>query len=307
MNSECVCYITNNKISDMEEWEKGYTEELRQGIVNASGQNYSDPDGAYRKNRDHSFYKKIEIFLNARELKLKDQLKGFYIYKFCEEHPGGIIVKDEHEKELFWLRTDQIGFSAPSKDGNHPYDKYLQISEEKDKYAKVARWIIESRTLGGAFIWPIYICNNNKYSTEYNTQRGGSVNTSRRYYIQDRVDMTLLEVKHTFESDYEKKYSNDVLYRFYQNEKTFMKKWLEHFGKFDTYVNFFMFEKFVDNTYKKPISILNGDLLDDVYEHKAEMTNNVNFEKLFINLNEMIVNRSEKIEKICNSATIDRI
>ncbi len=49
-------------------------------------------------------------------------------------------------------------------------------------------------------------------------------------------------MKHFYDSS---EYENDILYCSYNMCDTHMKEWLEHFVKFDTYLEFFMFDNFV--------------------------------------------------------------
>ena len=47
----------------------------------------------------------------------------------------------------------------------------------------------------------------------------GETNPNYNYYIQDRVDLTLLEIKHSYDNNYANNYSNDKLYKYYIDEK----------------------------------------------------------------------------------------
>lgn len=260
---------------------------------------YRDPDSTYSV-EESIFYKLLEKFLKKRE---EDVLNGNYKYIFKPK--WGIGVYDENGF-LFYLRSDQFGFSRPTKDNNYPYNRYLDLSQDYlEACNKVGSWINDTRTIGGSFLWPIRKCNDGKYRSEYNCDRGGQVNTGKNYYIQDRVDLTLLEIKHSYNPDYEKKYSGDKLFRYYIDDVNYagyecshMKQWLQHFGTFYNYVDFFMLWDFVDKETLQVLNIVDGTKLDDNQERVPFLTNELQldvFENMLDRLAKATFSRSTLI------------
>ncbi|NLK29230.1 MAG: hypothetical protein GX306_12980, partial [Clostridiales bacterium] len=137
------------------------------------------------------------------------------------------------------------------------------------------------RTIGGCFIWPIQKCCGKKiqWRANYNIARG------IRSYLEDRVDLTLLEVKHYYDyiddrESYKKNNPyNDRLYSSIKKETSTMEDFLAHFGSFKNYVQYFHFQDFVEeiNEYTlMPINIVCSDLeknckvlLENEPEHKT--------------------------------------
>lgn len=273
---------------------------------------YYDPDGSdKRKMRTCSYYWELTQFLNKREIWLERGRVGETRYKYiapnnCKkleevEEKGQekgsdtneIIIKGKNNEEKFRLKSDQFGFSVGEKKREEIFDKhpygYLcklvekETKEEKDRvYGVIAECIYHTRTLGGGFLWEKGIWG------VYNENRGKS-------YIEDRVDLTLLEIKHLFkwielempeenaqkkeavdlfnrigDKAKDKKKSVDILYYTIKNkienkEKTTLDyiKWLQHFGTFENYIKFFCFDEFVDSKYKTwmPFDIMESKLV----------------------------------------------
>ena len=218
---------------------------------------YQDPD-RLKRNSGSQFYKDYEAFLNKwseNENRYKYQTKG----------PD--CIKDSECDIL--LRTDQFGFSFAGKtayDSRYPYGLYLQLiqsgnmsSDNRKKHIEfIAECVNNTRTLGGAFVWPIAQVWG-KYLSRYNTVRGvGS-------YIEDRIDLTLWEVKCFYqiyeklpektydafreEYDNDETYKNNILFHYpkfkdesYEDEYQAMYKFLAEFSTFDNYAKFFCFE-----------------------------------------------------------------
>lgn len=317
--------------NSIEEWKEVYKPFLRQLYNNdkIAGQYkdpYRDPDSYYTNAK--KFYRDMATFLNKSEVKLKDKLNGEFVYSYDEDEKFIKVV--EGEETLFYLKTDQLGFSAPSEKRSHPYDTYIKIikqsnDENKEKAIEnaiedVAKWVYESRTIGGAFLWALednYSGSSDKpkpqHDFQYNRIRGGSEKGGS--YIEDRVDLTLLEIKTVLETE-----NNCLLANQYKYKKN-MQRWLNHFKKegysaFETYVEFFCFDAFV---YEKSniINILSLDLkeseissskktyksIDEIYgkkeiygeegvQHKID-----DMKKMLNNVNWLINERTAKIEK----------
>lgn len=182
---------------------------------------YTDPDDK----KNEKFYNQLCKFLKKQEEKF--ELDGSYKYKFVS---GKGIEVQENGKILMYLVSDQFGFSAPRIELNHIYDDYLTSKEFEGDYENIKTWILNSRTLGGSFLWP-----KNK-DGDFNSRRGGTNKYSRRYYIQDRVDLTLAEVKSFYGDKKDCPILNEVIEGCPEIEI-----WLSHFKNFKTFVEFFMF------------------------------------------------------------------
>lgn len=258
---------------------------------------YCDPDTTYKKDYNHHFFEQMVKFLNKREDNLKEELNNHYIYKF--EEGKGISVSEANQKcekkFLFYLRSDQLGFSAPTNEKSHPYDLYIMKSKNKyDAVQQVADWVIKSRTIGGSFLWPM------PFYDYYNPNRGGKITSTRKYYIQDRADLTLMEIYYWY-NDKEK---STIMNR--KNiEKDNLKLWLSHFKNFETYIKFFCFESFMhDKDHNIPKDIINGKICDPKWgenneKPKNEITKSLDFQtihKMLERLNIMILKRSEILE-----------
>lgn len=213
---------------------------------------YCDPDNTYQKGYNHEFFDKLVLFLNERERDCQDKLKGRFRYEFCEEGCGIKVMEigeNGSETELFYLRSDQFGFSAPSNEKNHPYDLYISKCSDKQKAVnQVIQWIAATRTIGGSFLWPY------SFWRQYNPRRGGRIHSSRRYNIQDRVDLTLWEIKYR----YEDRAKETIMKSVAEGVKDFhLDLWLDHFADFKTYIEFFRLQPFVNDA-GEPYDILNS-------------------------------------------------
>lgn len=294
---------------------------------------YRDPD--IEDSRSYEFYEKLTKFLNIQENSPEYQLEGKYTYKFNYTKPYGIEVREksndprDKNKEiesgpLFYLKSDQFGFSRPSTEHKHPYDSYLEktLKEAENKEAdikekeindaknNVAKWLYETRGLGGSFLWPMEqkTCGGWDSNPKYNTERGGTKFRKGGSYIEDRVDLTLLEIKQVM--DYigfnHPELEGNILWNCCLPE-TNMIKWLRHFMNFETYVEFFKFNDFVGEKFipydittktktyvsgKRSRTIWTGEDKDDM--DKEQLGN------MFNNVAKRIKKRSKEMEDIVN-------
>ena len=180
-------------------WKKKYIARFRASYIshlkktNLVNALYCDPDTTHKKSLDNHYFERLFIFLNEQE---KIVLEGKYTYKF--EVDKGIKVTIDNENNGFYLKSDQLGFSAPTNEKVYPYDLYLMKSNgTKADIEQVADWIITSRTIGGSFLWP------EQFYKIYNSSRGGKINSKKRFYIQDRVDLTLWEIYYWYNENEE--------------------------------------------------------------------------------------------------------
>lgn len=265
---------------------------------------YNDPDN--KKNTD--FYDKLASFLNAASWKNKKNL-----YFKANEAPYGMITvyyKDKKgEEHHFTIHSDQLGFSAVPCiyfKQNYPLSRYLEMQKNKsdkdpDAVADfLAGYVYTTRTLGGSFLWP------ESWHRDYNMGRGN------RSYIEDRVDLTLLEIKHIYEiRKWEKllPYGGDILFQSCKNNDA--QTWFGFFKSFEDYVDFFEFNDFVENiskTSKKeyiPINILTGKAFETDYPRRqTNVLKKIEDEKqlkaMLERVRDMVAKRTKKMEDLIN-------
>ena len=296
------------KISEMNDWKEAYVERFTMSYVselkttNSVRALYCDPDTTYKKSLDNHFFERLVTFLNEQENCFdKKLLKGKYTYKF--EVNKGIKVTSDNEKDGFYLKSDQLGFSAPTNEKVYPYDLFLIKSRDIDKALKqVANWIVSSRTIGGSFLWP------EQFYKKYNLCRGGKIDSKNQYYIQDRVDLTLWEIFYWYENnDSSNKKVTKMTSVNDEKATDALEKWLSHFKTFETYIEFFCFQDFVKDK-SCPINILSGSAEEPQWnntsDRKPEITELLELEKIkamLERLNNQILNRSKKMEQIIAS------
>lgn len=291
----CKTYILNKneEIYKYDEWMKNYVSFLKLFYGHKKCSNiYNDPDYTWHT----TFYEDLEKFLNAREDKM--DLDEKWSYKF-DCNSDGIKVIDKNNRWLFTIFSDQFGFSAPNKYRNHPYDVYAEVSDNEEKSLEnIADYVYYTRTIGGSFLWPI------DGGKGYNKARGGTRNYNSKkpydHYIEDRVDLTLLEIKKYYEG------KDDIILNNYMSDN--MDKWLKHFKDFNHYVDFFIFNSFVDKDYNPKSLFGNNWDNDDGKNWKRIIKNREEdiklnkekykeeLERVFENLKEMTRIRSDKIE-----------
>lgn len=265
---------------------------------------YNDPDN--KKNTD--FYDKLADFLNAASWKNKKNL-----YFKANEAPYGMITvyyKDKKgEEHHFTLHSDQLGFSAVPCTyfkQNYPLSRYLEMQKNKsdkdpDAIADfLTKYVYTTRSLGGSFLWP------ESWHRDYNMGRGNGS------YIEDRVDLTLLEIKHIYEFRKLESllpYSRDLLFNRYKNQ--YADKWFGFFDSFEDYVDFFMFNNFVKATVKNgkkeymPINILTGKAFETEYPgYKTNTLKGIKDEKQLKAMLDLVMDkvakRTKKMEDLIN-------
>lgn len=299
MKNYIVKFKCDSGYIDAQEWEDVYLDGNR-----INYKIYQDPD-----NSSKELYEDITKFLNIQENKVKE-LKGKFKYELSLD-PLGIKVCEKNESNsqlLFILRSDQLGFSAPSVEKNHIYDFYLDKSENKEQARKsISKWIFNLRSIGGCFLWPMKWNEKIKrwQLTYYNVQRG-------MYQMQDRVDVTLQDIKNCFETMITPQMYKRIpkLYDRYTKEKN-MQLWLNHFGSgkdgFLRYVEFFCFKDFLNDN-GMPKDLLDGgeiNFWNPKYVKKFSEYAVEDLEKILNNLNKCVLSRSEAIEKILKITVVE--
>lgn len=305
---------------------------------------YIDPDCVADVGKTE-FYNDLTDFLNEREKSCFEKDRYLYLppsdahgtqewLKNHEEWSGLTDKMDAKKiavlkegKRLFCLTSDQFGFSA--FEGIYEKENYKRYplvnllhfcrgereDEQKEIIERITEYVKNTRTLGGSFLWPVYQVKNNRYECRYNWKRGVG------NYLRDRVDLTLREVKHALDCAVEQKcgynykeYEKlDILYDEYEEDATHMREWLEHFGTFTNYVEYFMLEDFcekmptAEESYEYiPISIIDGEVIREEKEEIRKIVNVEVLEKKQIRdmldrLEEMIRKRTEKMENAIKS------
>lgn len=276
---------------------------------------YIDPD-VCRYVGKTEYYSWLTKFLNCREPKRESTDKYLYIppkkaMGICKEDKKNKYIDDykivvvKNDEVLFRLTSDQFGFSAvesiyvtEAKMKKYPLSRMVLLSrnetdeQEEEIRKQLIEYVENSRTLGGAFVWPTFKKNR---QGRYNAPRG--VNS----YIEDRVDLTLLEIKHALDGEYDKdNFSSDILYNEYKKDDGIMKTWLKHFGTFDNYIDFFMLEPFVAevNGQKIPVDIISGEPLNIDKVGKLQQLNLEKLQEVVIRVENMIIQRTTCMEQV---------
>lgn len=263
---------------------------------------YMDPD----KKESIDFYNDLSDFLNAASCEHRKDL----LFKANGLSKKGIMVyRKKDKKEYFTIQSDQLGFSAVPWiyfSTKYPLSRYLEMQKNKldkdpDAIAEfLANYVYKTRTLGGSFLWPKSLCST------YNKSRG------IRNYIEDRVDLTLLEIKHIYEiRKWEKllPYGGDILFQSCKNNDA--QTWFGFFKSFEDYVDFFEFNDFVENiskTSKKeyiPINILTGKAFETDYPRRQtnvlkEIEDEKQLKEMLERVRDMVEKRTKKMEDLIN-------
>ena len=336
------------KYYEPEHFEDCYSSFLEGNLSNGY-YSYIDPDCVEDVGKT-DFYKDLTDFLNEREKDCIDE-KDRYLYlppldvheiaKWMENHEELKRFKNEMDakkiavlkdgRQQFCLTSDQFGFSAfEGIYGKENYERYplakLLYScrgkcEEKRKevIGRITEYVKNTRTLGGSFLWPVHQEGNNARACMYNLRRGVG------NYLEDRVDLTLREVKHALDcavelkcgyNNYEEYEKFDILYDYYdyhKKDEMHLKKWLEHFGTFTNFIEYFMLKPFckkmqtAEGSYEYiPINIIDGR---EIGQEKGEIRNIVKVRNLreeeilnMLNLLEKkILERTQNMEKTVKS------
>lgn len=253
---------------------------------------YMDPD----KKENIDFYNDLSDFLNAASCEHRKDL----LFKANGLSKKGIMVyRKKDKKEYFTIQSDQLGFSAVPWiyfSNKYPLSRYFEMQKNKEAAQFLAEYVLTTRTLGGSFLWPETLWKG------YNRSRGCAK-------IEDRVDLTLLEIKHYFEyrdlDDKKKfKYCRDILFSRYKIPDA--QTWFGFFDSFEDYVDFFMFNDFVDKDEQTkeytPINILTGKAFETDYpERETNVLKKASEEELKKMLDlvmDKVKTRSEDMEKL---------
>lgn len=284
-----------------------------------NGGKYVDPD--CREDIDTPYYNFLTEFLRKRESESNYKNKYSFIppklakltsdsEKKIKDNDKYKIVVKQNDELLFRLTSDQFGFSGDEYVYQQSYghlkyplarinylSKHESIDEGERILNKLINYVKNTRTLGGSFIWPTPKKSEGFRNSKYNMSRGvGS-------YIEDRVDLTLLEIKHALDGEYHKsQHKDDILYTLYIKNTDGIRTWLDHFETFEKFVDYFMFNNFIENG--MPINILTGKAIceEEVkkYKNKTCQIKNLKLSELLEmieRLENMIINRTCLMEE----------
>ncbi len=278
---------------NQQSWDKVYSEYLKNAKLpdnkkNSSG--YIDIDSVYTcRVKVPEYYKDLTDFLNKQNKTIfKEEAKFFWKPdEKSKKRPEKLTIHtlDNVKNNLgeMYLTSDTFAFSEPKPltleewKGTHPLGAYLNLNQQSDSdyseaVKKVAQYIYDTRTIGGAFIWPkveVRRSNGVQWKSIYNQNRGVMVKNLGSY-INDRVDLTLQEIKMFYY--YLKKNPEDdnkTIRSMNENGYVLLKgddsnaicQWLKYFGSFEQYVDFFCFKgNFVDDEYN-PVNVITRDSL----------------------------------------------
>lgn len=323
-------------------------------LIGVENDPYQDIDSTGAKNI--SFYNDLTKFLNVsvntvlNEFKFKSPHKTDYPFAITLSYKNS-----DHKINEMKLTSDIFGFSAPSNGsnggksgGNYPYGNYLSLAKKEKDENKVDKCfqfvndcVFNTRSIGGSFIWPKVKLEKHRAYDEirpgwhsiYNYYRGAYG------YIQDRVDLTLYEIKcfydiykdykeyKDFLFEYRKKYPKNIMFIYpnkrgkpiytpeeKEQEMKEVFKWLSLFENFSKYINIFCFTPFVketDNNYEildiygvKNESVLpvdSNNLLDRKKLKDIQKMNLNELHNLLSNVTHYIVKRSKMIEERINN------
>ncbi|MCR5733747.1 MAG: hypothetical protein K6G22_03975 [Lachnospiraceae bacterium] len=217
---------------------------------------YTDPDIAGNGFvYNQPFYELLTDFLNEQNKETEKDLLFEPPVPFSEKGSpyDRTILLSVKGMELH-LGPDQFGFSAFGDDLRNPYYSYVcRHQDPETAFRYTAECLYDTRRAGGCFFWPKVQYRRN-LSCMYNNLRGiGS-------YIQDRVDLTLLEIKNYLDNKncYEGAYKADLLHTMISGKKDdTTKRFLDLFDDFNDYVRFFCFEDFCvfENETYHPVDI----------------------------------------------------
>ena len=332
MKYDWVCYAGKNvrmNLRNNDEGTEAYKDEYR--LFLSILWDYIEYWGKWSENSGWGPYEDPDAYDSSKGMRINPK---FYL-DLCDFLK--IRAKDQNDKKYEFndnfikcgdinLVSDQFGFSAPGLELSHPYDIYLKKckKEKKDRddaIKKVVNWVMESRTIGGSFLWPEGIWGG---QNGYNTARGGrnpfdaegkykkgSGRSYSYYYIEDRVDLTLCEIKHYLN------YEDSTLHRLNDciKKNSAEEKWIRFFGGFKGYIEFFCFDPFVNKEKNyMPYDIVNSNMVENkrvcIDENKTNYKDRENnsifklstdeFETMFNNVNYMIKERSRMMLETLN-------
>ncbi len=267
-------------------FETNYSDFLRDRLSGKERRccSYIDPD-AVEDVTETSFYNDLTNFLNSREKELERELKNSYFF-------------------LPPLHANLV-YSCQGKSG----------AKQEEMIIKITKYVKNTRTVGGSFLWPVHPLKRKDrifpYNCTYNLRRGVG------NYLEDRVDLTLLEVKHALDctvgnrGNYEEYGKSDILYDLYEDDSTHMKEWLGHFGSFRVFVEYFMLEPFCERITVNgggdyeymPVNIIDGKAIDeskmeDILKMKVRNLEGKAILNMLERLEGMILARTANMERV---------
>lgn len=278
---------------------------------------YRDPDSFVTRKYNKCFYS--EYWKAIKEKGKKHGIDFQFNFDAKKTSEYGIQMVINNEGKTIQLKSDQFGFSIPDGKFKHPYyiyySKAVNASDRENAITNISKYREITRLVGGSFLWPIEEKGKRKYvnNPPYNYYRGGSVkigNIKYGSYIQDRVDLTLYEIKEVYEFLNGNKTKDDLkgnILMKYSGETTNMYKFLKKFGNFKTFVDVF---GFYGNFVSKDLKVVNifktkdsSEYIDDDYIKDArddkklftEETDYKDFERMFNLIVNLIEDRRKEL------------
>ncbi len=278
----------------------------------------------------HEYYEDLTYFLNIQNKEILKRDNTFFKKPDKEsKRPGNLTIHTSNDKKNnlgeIYLTSDTFAFSEPQllSSGEwkttHPLGAYLELcktAKKKIQYDFIAQYLYDTRTIGGAFIWP-KIYTGGKWVSCYNSKRGVKVRNLGSY-INDRVDLTLQEIKMFYHFSQENPEDDKkIIEKMNKNGYMLLKgkdadclcRWLRYFGSFEDYVKFFCFEDFIVGDCN-PINIITEKAIESIglenpkidakfymNEYKDMLGNKKDIEKMLNFVSERILSRSRIIEK----------
>lgn len=187
-----------------------------------------------------------DYFINAQDFddrKMGDGKGNYFAYKDPDAESRKLYetLKAIYGKKLGLeeIRQDNYCYYFESKCGDKRYSSdYIGPSTTRAfqrgiDNPTIGRAIAECRTIGGHILWP---------------KHQGSINQSRGKAVCDRIDITLLEIKDFYESNFSDRHFLSPAIR---NALVRDQDWFEQFGKFKGFCDVFLLvDSFVNEQYE---------------------------------------------------------
>ncbi len=156
---------------------------------------YIDPDGETYNDNSMSYYNLLTLFLKLRaeDFEMPYRFKGpscneskIFVYEINSDN------KELSKKPILRLTSDQLGFSSFNDEfslmgrvwedfdnDRYPLHRYFGLTRGRsDAVDFISEYIYNTRTLGGAFIWPTD-CTESNRKYKYEPKSGdGRTNTT---------------------------------------------------------------------------------------------------------------------------------
>ncbi len=231
------------------------------------GKCYQDPDAVSEK-----LYNDLCIIFNNSDLGKK--------YTFHKTRHSSRLYLQYDQDDNHELCADYIG---PSRANAFSYLR----GRNEEKANRIGEFLLTSRTIGGHVLWPAHQINRNM---TINQIRG------RKNAIYDRIDITLAELQHFYNTDGngKAKFSQPLYDAFKRYEWFFY----DFFKSFENYISCMKLEMFLRD--KKVISLANSDIKNGIVIFVSNEHMNykpTDYSKFIENCTNLIEIRSNEMNK----------